>query len=130
MKRSAIIALLLAAAMLAPSGDVLAKKKDQYPGPDDGVFVPPGQAKPKGPPPWAPAHGYRAKQRYRYYPAHNIYQDPVSGLFFSMQGGIWTKGGLPPGMMPGGLGHYKEFEGYQDEPWKNNPYSGKKKKKD
>lgn len=127
MKRPAIIAMLFAASVLASGEDVLAKKKDHYPGPDTDGFVPPGQAKPKGPPPWAPAHGYRAKQRYRYYPSHNIYMDPASGAYFSFKGGIWSKGGLPAGLAPGSLGRYKEFDGYQDEPWKDNPYSRPRK---
>lgn len=113
-----------------PLEDSWAKKKDMPPGQDPDVFLPPGQEKPKGPPPWAPAHGYRAKQKYRYYPACNVYQDPVSGLFFSLQGGAWIKGPLPPGMHPERLGRYREFDGYADEPWKSLPPPGKKKKKD
>lgn len=27
----------------------------------------------QGPPPWAPAHGYRAKTRHIYFPDHNVY---------------------------------------------------------
>lgn len=122
-----IIAALTAAVLLTASEDSWAKKKDGNPPYGPGEFVPPGQAKPKGPPSWAPAHGYRAKQRYRYYPAHNIYQDPASGLFFSLQGGAWTRG-LPAGLNPAGLGRYRDFDGYVDEPWKNNPYKKSKKK--
>jgi hypothetical protein len=129
MIRMALAILMLAVCVLQV-GDSWSKKKDgTYPY-DQDEFLPPGQAKPKGPPPWAPAHGYRAKQNYRYYPAHNIYQDPVSGLFFTYHGGVWSKGGLPPGMTPDGLGRHRDFDGYVDEPWKSNPYSKKKKNKD
>lgn len=128
MKTTFLSAVALAALLCATDG-AWAKKKDAPPPYGQEEYLPPGQAKKHGPPPWAPAHGYRAKQRYRYYPAHNIYQDPVSGLFFSLQGGAWVKGGLPPALAPGGLGKYRVFDGYVDEPWTNNPYSkgGKKK---
>jgi hypothetical protein len=33
----------------------------------------------QGPPPWAPAHGYRAKHRYRYYPDSEVYYDYGGG---------------------------------------------------
>jgi hypothetical protein len=52
------------------------------------------------PPPWAPAHGYRAKQervyqqeyRYMYYPAQQVYYAPQQGLWFWMNGGNWQFG--------------------------------------
>lgn len=128
MKSVTLIVLMLGLLALNPDTS-WSKKKDGPPPFDTDGYLPPGQAKPKGPPPWAPAHGYRAKQRYRYYPAYNLYQDPVSGLFFTFQGGTWTKGGLPPGVPPERLGRYREFEGYADEPWKSNPYPKKGKNK-
>jgi len=42
-----------------------------------------------GPPPWAPAHGYRAKYRYRYYPAHHVYCDERRGVQFYYRDGAW-----------------------------------------
>jgi hypothetical protein len=49
-----------------------------------------------GPPPWAPAHGYRAKQapayHYVYYPAQQVYYAPASGTWFWMSGGNWRFG--------------------------------------
>jgi hypothetical protein len=42
-----------------------------------------------GAPPWAPAHGYRAKHRYRYYPAHEVYYDTGRGLYFYYANGEW-----------------------------------------
>jgi hypothetical protein len=48
------------------------------------------------PPPWAPAHGYRAKQvpeyPYVYYPAQQVYYAPASGTWFWMNGGNWQVG--------------------------------------
>ena len=34
----------------------------------DAAIVSDSKSKDQGPPPWAPAHGYRAKYTYRYYP--------------------------------------------------------------
>jgi|GEM_PF-683018 len=42
-----------------------------------------------GPPPWAPAHGYRAKHHYRYYRDAQVYFDTGRGLYFYLSGGTW-----------------------------------------
>lgn len=42
-----------------------------------------------GPPPWAPAHGYRAKYRYYYYPASYVYFDVERRLYFYFYTGQW-----------------------------------------
>jgi hypothetical protein len=48
------------------------------------------------PPPWAPAHGHRAKQereyRYVYYPAQQVYYAPEQQVWFWMNGGNWQVG--------------------------------------
>lgn len=53
------------------------------------------------PPPWAPAHGKRAKQeqqyqqreyRYVYYPAQQVYYSPEQQLWFWMSSGAWQLG--------------------------------------
>lgn len=48
------------------------------------------------PPPWAPAHGHRAKQarayRYVYYPAQQVYYAPASNLWFWTSGSNWRFG--------------------------------------
>jgi len=54
------------------------------------------------PPPWAPAHGYRAKQQYRYvyYPRHEVYYAPETQLWFWLDGGRWRAGAsLPVGIV-------------------------------
>lgn len=46
----------------------------------------------KGPPPWAPAHGRRAKAVYHYYPEHHVYRDTSSGAWFYYRDGEWQAG--------------------------------------
>lgn len=54
------------------------------------------------PPPWAPAHGYRAKQRYYYYPASQVYYSPVQRGYFFLDAGTWRFGvSLPTGITLG-----------------------------
>lgn len=56
-----------------------------------------------GPPPWAPAHGRRAKEaryRYYYYPASGIYMNVSTGSYFYMNGANWQVAmSLPSGVM-------------------------------
>ncbi len=42
-----------------------------------------------GPPPWAPAHGYRAKTRYVYFTEQNFYYDNNKGLYIYLSGKNW-----------------------------------------
>ena len=50
------------------------------------------------PPPWAPAHGYRAKlHRYVYYPRHEVYYAPSTQLWFWLDGGSWRADTVLPG---------------------------------
>ena len=48
------------------------------------------------PPDWAPAHGYRAKHRYMYYPSHEVYYEPASTTWFWLDGGNWRFGASLP----------------------------------
>ncbi|WP_423129917.1 hypothetical protein [Gaoshiqia sp. Z1-71] len=48
--------------------------------------------KPGGPPPWAPAHGYRAKTRHVYFPEHNFYYDVQKGVYIYLNGRNWQVG--------------------------------------
>ena len=45
-----------------------------------------------GPPAHAPAHGYRAKHMYMYYPSRNVYKDTERGLYFYLKGDTWEVG--------------------------------------
>ena len=50
---------------------------------------PPGLSK-NEPPPWAPAHGRRAKARhYYYYPGSEVYFDGVRRMYFYVEAGTW-----------------------------------------
>jgi len=52
---------------------------------------------PADPPPWAPAHGYRAKQySYVHYPSAEIYYAPESRMWFWLSGGNWRFGASLP----------------------------------
>lgn len=57
------------------------------------------------PPPWAPAHGYRAKQyRYVYYPEYQVYYAPETRMWFWLGGGQWRNGiSLPTGYAVGAV---------------------------
>ncbi len=68
-----------------------------------GLAFPP--AAPADPPPWAPAHGYRAKQhQYVYYPRHEVYYAPATQLWFWLDGGQWRFGAtLPSGIVVAGV---------------------------
>ena len=54
----------------------------------------------KGSPPhWAPAHGYRAKYAYRYYPSFYVYFDVGRRLYFYLEGDSWrVSARLPSGI--------------------------------
>lgn len=56
---------------------------------DDPHKEAPSEYKDEGPPPWAPAHGYRAKYKYRYYPASRVYYEEGSGVYFHYKDGQW-----------------------------------------
>ena len=64
-----------------------------------------------GPPPWAPAHGYRAKYRYRYYPRQQVYFCPEEKRYFWIDAGIWKTGiQLPTGIKISGSGVSLEMD--------------------
>lgn len=56
------------------------------------------QKKGGGPPPWAPAHGYRAKTRHIYFPEHNFYYDVQQGVYIYIDGGNWRIGAKLPSL--------------------------------
>lgn len=53
---------------------------------------PPAQSARHGPPPWAPAHGYRRKFTYAHYPSCNVYFDRERKLWFWIEGRDWKIG--------------------------------------
>ncbi|TAN05772.1 MAG: hypothetical protein EPN38_10460 [Rhodanobacteraceae bacterium] len=44
------------------------------------------------PPSWAPAHGWRAKHQYVYYPSAEVYYEPASRMWFWLGGNGWQAG--------------------------------------
>jgi hypothetical protein len=76
---------------------------------------PPGRG---GPPPWAPAHGYRAKHRYRYYPSSEVYYDEGRGVYIYYGGGRWQVSvSLPRGIRLD-AGDYVTLEMDTDRPYR------------
>lgn len=54
-----------------------------------------------GPPPWAPAHGYRAKTRYVYFKDHDVYYDHTRGVYISISNGKWVVSAKIPTKLSG-----------------------------
>jgi len=50
-----------------------------------------------GPPPWAPAHGYRAKHHYYYYPSSYVYFDIDREVYFFLESDEWKLAVTLPG---------------------------------
>ncbi len=108
-----VLTLLLICGCSATQGGVGiewgSQQSDGYP--EDRV------ARPKGPPPHAPAHGYRAKHRYRYYPSREVYYDTGRRLYFYIEGGHWKSGVSLPDHLGVDLGGYQTVEIDSDTPY-------------
>jgi hypothetical protein len=70
-----------------------------------------------GPPSHAPAHGYRAKHQYRYYPSRSVYYDTGRGLYFYLKGDNWEVGASLPSNIRVGLGESVSIELDTDKPF-------------
>lgn len=46
----------------------------------------------KGPPPWAPAHGFRRNRAYYYYPGTHVYYRPADRMWIYLDGRDWRVG--------------------------------------
>jgi hypothetical protein len=76
------------------------------------------KSKPKGgPPPHAPAHGYRAKYSYRYYPSCYVYFDLSRKCYFYLDGHIWKVSVSLPVSLHAQLGEYVSIEMDTDRPY-------------
>ena len=73
-----------------------------------------------GPPAHAPAHGYRAKHQYRYYPTQKVYHDTDRGLYFYLKGDNWEVGASLPSHLSAGLGESVTIELDTDKPYVHN----------
>ena len=49
-----------------------------------------------GPPPWAPAYGYRRQETYYYYPDVEVYFYPSVRRYYWLERGEWRYGSQPP----------------------------------
>ncbi|MBE9577171.1 hypothetical protein [Flavobacterium proteolyticum] len=85
----------------------------------------------QGPPPWAPAHGYRAKTRHIYFPDQNMYYDIQRGTYIYFSNGKWSVSVKVPSIFVGinlGRSTQIELDFYGDRPQRYN-YSHKTKYK-
>ncbi len=79
-----------------------------------------------GPPAHAPAHGYRAKHQYRYYPSSSVYYDTGRGLYFYLEGDNWEVGASLPSSLRVGLGDSVSIELDTDKPYNHHKEHVKK----
>ena len=70
-----------------------------------------------GPPAHAPAHGYRAKHKYRYYPSCSVYYDSDRRIYFYLKGDYWEIGTSLPTHLRLGLGDFVNIELDTDKPY-------------
>ena len=75
------------------------------------------QHKGKGPPDHAPAHGYRAKHNYRYYPSSQVYFDTGRGVYFYLSGSNWTTSINLPSSLKISLGSHVSIEMDSSKPY-------------
>jgi hypothetical protein len=80
----------------------------------DGPTVTPNKG--KGPPAHAPAHGYRRKFCYRYYPMAEVYHDSERGIWFYSDGTTWRTGVKLPVDLGRNLGGHVSIELESDHP--------------
>jgi hypothetical protein len=70
-----------------------------------------------GPPPHAPAHGYRAKYAYHYYPDAYVYFDISRKLYFYLEGDKWSMSVSLPHSLYVQLGEHVAIEMDSDKPY-------------
>lgn len=52
-----------------------------------------------GPPPWAPAHGYRAKTRHVFFKDYDTYYDLAKGVYITLKKGKWEVSAKLPAIL-------------------------------
>lgn len=70
-----------------------------------------------GPPGHAPAHGYRAKHQYHYYPSSEVYYDTARGMYFYLSDNDWKISASLPGSLKLRLGEHVTIEMESDKPY-------------
>lgn len=86
-------------------------------------LVVPETAFAQGPPPWAPAHGYRAKTRYVYFPDQNMYYDLKARNYIYLSGPNWVVRATLPKLFVGinlGRSSQVELDFYDERPYRYN----------
>jgi hypothetical protein len=78
------------------------------------VYAPPPES---GPPPWAPAHGYRAKHHYYYYPESQVYFDAGRSMYFYYYGTGWQASVALPSTIHISAGNYVSLDMDADRPY-------------
>ena len=76
--------------------------------------------KENGPPPWAPAHGRRAKEvvyKYYYYPSTGVYFNVSTGSYFYLNGGAWQMAMTLPSTVSIDANEYVTVELDTDRPY-------------
>lgn len=71
----------------------------------------------QGPPPWAPAHGYRAKHHYRYYPDSRVYFDLERSVYFYYGGSGWQMSASLPSAFDLDMRGYVDLDMDEDRPY-------------
>jgi len=69
------------------------------------------------PPPHAPAHGYRAKYQYRYYPSCSVYYDTGRKIYFYLNGENWQVSASLPSHLSVQLGSGVSIEMDTERPY-------------
>ena len=72
----------------------------------------------EGPPPWAPAHGHRAKHRYYYYPTYRVYHEREQGVWFYYRDGEWRVTVSLPSEIRIDMNDYVVLEMDDDRPYR------------
>ncbi|MCH8822682.1 MAG: hypothetical protein IH984_04150 [Planctomycetes bacterium] len=72
-----------------------------------------------GPPDHAPAHGFRKKHQYHYYPNEQVYYAPASGTYFWLEGSNWRFGVNLPGNISVNIGDRISIELDTDKPYQH-----------
>ena len=81
-----------------------------------------------GPPPHAPAHGYRKKFGYEYYPTANVYYDQSRKVYFYLAGSNWEMGVSLPSTLRVNVNEAIYLELGTDRPYQHNAEHRKMRK--
>ncbi|OGT19061.1 MAG: hypothetical protein A2V90_00865 [Gammaproteobacteria bacterium RBG_16_57_12] len=70
-----------------------------------------------GPPAHAPAHGYRARHHYHYYPSSDVYFDSARGVYFYISDNNWQMSATLPLTLKARLGDHVTIEMDSEHPY-------------